>query len=301
MWWKLLATAIILLASQTQSVVACQADPGVTRVLQEIREATHRSGQALELKDIDRDRLVAVLPKALEVSRTAPTLLDRYRLDTNSTGPGITLYDAVQGGLRRAGLTAPTRDEKERWLRAELELVQRLLRDPQTRRIWEERRDPQRDASDYSMLAAIQARHLGEVRGLLGRAGLLPPDDWGFYHGLSWLGGSAAVQVRSGAAYVEAGLLQRVGLPIQPGASGIVAVQDGRRATISFGSSARPTPRQAFRDREGRVFVPVAEFHRQGLWEVRIRRDAQMVQVWMEKPSSDPPGEMVPLATSERR
>lgn len=298
---RALLAAVTLVVPQCQAMPAREPVPGVVRVLQEIREATHRNGQALELNDIDRERLVAALPKALELSRTAESLWARVRLDNDAAGAGITLYEGVQGGLRRAALTAATKEEKERWLRSEFALVQRFLQDPQTRRIWEDRRDPQSDASDYSILTAIQMRHFGEVRGLLGRAGLLAPDDWGFYHGLEWVSGAAAVQVRNRTACVDASVLQRVGLPIHAGGTGIVAAQDGRRAIIGFGNSSRLKPGQAFRDRDGKVFIPVAEFHRQGLWEVRVRPDAQMVQIWMERPSSDPPGELAPAASTGRQ
>ncbi len=253
-------------------------------LVKELRAATHRSGLPVEAKEVDYHRLIAALPAALELARKSATLWQKIPSEDFPNAQGIRLFDVVQRSLRMAALSAPTREEKEKWLRLEQELVIRMLRDPHSRRIYAEKRNPEDDGSDYNALLRIQGLGLGSVRQLLGRSGFLRTGDWAFCQGISWIDQPAAVVERAGAAFVEATALASVGIPVEVNNAAVAVGGPNRRMRIPVAAQGRVQAKQAFRI-EGRVYLPIEELHRQGIYTVQVDRLGQMAQLWLEPPS----------------
>jgi hypothetical protein len=136
-----ITVAIVVLSACS---AACLPAAGVARaeevppVLRELREITHPGGQRLERKDIDYHRLAAAIPPALELADKPPGLWSRFALPSPSGPIERTLYDYLATAVGTAGDIAPTREDREKWYRLELDLTLRMLRHPETRRIYAE-------------------------------------------------------------------------------------------------------------------------------------------------------------------
>ncbi len=202
----------------------------------------------------------------------------------------MTLYGALVNAVPTAAAIAPTREHKEKWLRTWQEVVLRMLRDPRTQRAYAEKRNPENHASDYVYVATIQSRDLQGVRGHLGREKFLRPDDWGFYSGCVWTSEPGSVILRDKVVLVQLSALRSAGVPVETGAGFATAAFGGKRASIPIGASAQASARRGFRDRDGRVYLPVEEFHRQGVFAVDVLKGPQMVELIQEHPPEHPHG-----------
>ncbi len=265
-------------------------DPTPEKVLHELREVTHPEGRRLQLKDLDYQRLVAAIPLALPVADRPHGLWHRVRRNNPEALRDSTAYDVLSTAVGVAARIAPTREDKERWFRMELNLVLRMLRDPDTQRIYRDKHNPENHLSDYVYVASLRGRDLQGVRMQLVRERLIGPEDWGLFHEFLWADAPGSVHVRDGIVFVRDDVLRAAGVPVQVGAASAEAVFERRRASIPVGAARLMNARTGFRDRDGRTYLPVEEFHRQGVFTVDVLKGAQMVELTLERPPEHPDG-----------
>ncbi len=278
-----LCTGLVVAAASS----AASTDPAAEAVLRELQECTHPGGHPLPHDRIDYGRLAAAIPPAVELSRSAPGLWRKVLVHKRLVPRDMILYDALLAALTVAVEIAPNAQDQERWLRIESEVTLRMLRDKETVRIYNDSSLDRGDASDWVYVRIRQFRDLQANRARLIRNGLLAANDWGFYQGLTWINDPGAVILREGIAFVEFGALQRGGVPVQANAIALWAVYERRRAQIPIASGLRANARRAFRDANGRLFVPVEEFHAQGLFHVQVNSRSQMVELWLTAPRDE--------------
>lgn len=253
-------------------------------LVRQLRDVTHPQGDRLELEEIDYQQLVERIPPVLRLSEKPPGLWRMFPSNGARVLSG-NLYGVLWTAVATARLVAPTRQEKEKWLRTELDLVLRFLSDPQTQRIYAEKRDPDRHGSDFDVASTVRARDLQGVRYWLIHEGIVGNHDWGLYHGFFWTDQPGAVVVRDGVVFVEQRALKAAGVPLQAGPGTAAAVNGRRRASIPIAGERQAGRKRGFRDRSGRVYLPVEEFHRQGVFTVDVIKRSQMVEISLEPPS----------------
>jgi hypothetical protein len=122
------------------------------------------------------------------------------------------------------------------------------------------------------------------VRSNLVSGGFLSPDDWGLYHGFTWINEPGAVLVKDGVVFVDAGALRAAGIPFELAGEAVVAAGQRRRGRIPIGRPGGASARRGFRDQTGKVYLPIEEFDRQEVYEVQVQKGAQMVEIWLEPP-----------------
>lgn len=207
--------ATCLLAAGAGSGHAAARD--AKELVRDLRAVTHRETKGLPYNEVDYSRLVALLPQALELARKPGALWQQIPSDDFPNSPGIRLFDVLQDSLRAAAGSAPSEAEKERWLRQELELVKRMLQDRRTQRVYAEKRDEQKSASDYNYVVAVRSRVLEGVKELLKRFRFLRPEEWTVLQGVTVVDEPGTVVIRNGRPFIAPGALAVLGLPASAG------------------------------------------------------------------------------------
>ncbi len=262
---------------------------GEETIIRELVECTYVNGVRLPAEKVDYARLVACIGRGLELSNKPPGLWRKVALQRRIGPRDPTLYDILSGGVFLASELAPDQEGRNTWLRQQLNLIVRMLRDPTTIRVYNDPNPDRSEASDWFYTQRLQGR--GSLEGTRARqlgAGLLSPHDWGFYRGINWIDDPGAVLHRDGTAFVELEALRRGGIPVRSNAASVWAVHDKRRAAIPVGAGFQLGGRHAFRDARGRVYVPVEEFRRQKLFDVLVHTRSQVVEMWLWPPHDEP-------------
>ena len=252
--------------------------PNAAQVVKTLRAAYMSGGKRVKIEQVDYQALLAALPRALKISKKPGALWVTVPVEEGPNVRGIRYYNQVRQALRVAARAAIVPGDKERWLRAEQDLTVRYLRDPKTRQIWEEKKDPQDDASLYTQVL-LTSISLGFCRLGLGKLGFLGPDEWGMLRGLDWVDTPGAVLKKGDVVFVERAALAAVGIPVQVSGGLALTVVGGRRCAIALGAETQAGARVGFTRAGGKVYLPIKEYDRQGLYEVSLQADGQMVTI----------------------
>ncbi len=259
-------------------------------LLRELRTTQYEKGGASKA-EIDYQRLAAAIAPMLELSEKPPGLWRRIPCDDFPGQPGILLYHALFSAVSRAAFDAPTPEEKEKWLRLRVDLVLRMMRDGETHRVYAEERLGLRQERGCGpgIPWSLATSYLPGARGELAINGFLKSDDWGLAVGVTWNNTPGTILLRDREIFVDVAALREAGLPLQVHAGQITAANTHwdktiKKARIPIGSPGGDL-KKAFRDK-GKVYLPVRELHRQGVFEVSVSLDGQMV--WVSPETSYP-------------
>jgi len=257
--------------------------PGMTadaaQLVKAMRAAYMSDGRRVKIEQVDYDALAAALPQALKIAKKPGALWMTVPIHENSNTRGIRYFYQMQQALRVAARAAPVPGDKERWLRAEMDVVLRYLRDPKTRQIWAQKKDPQDDASLYNQIVTTSSLTFGESRWGLGVLGFLRPDEWGMLRGLEWVDAKGAVIKKGAVVFVERTALAAVGIPVQTSGGAAVTVVGGRRCAIPLGAETQAGAGVGFLRPGGKVYLPIKEYDRQGLYQVSVHAPSQTVTI----------------------
>lgn len=223
-------------------------------------------------------------PELIRTLQAVSRIIDEERLwvpaaSEEAANYGWRVASDFRTGLAFALELARTKEEKRDWMLRRQAITLRTMNFLLDTR----ERHPdyfQHAWKDGTPLAALTS-DLMNTRSTMVELGLLKPDEWGMLYGLSWIDEPGAVMVRDGVVFVEASLLRRLIArePYFTQEHRMRRPEPPRQARIPVGTPAQAGPRRGYKDSEGRTYLPVEEFYRQGELGVAVYPTMQLVQI----------------------